>query len=104
MLLIPLSTRIRVKLGRLFSPDEARAAEALLESQCGSGLPLVSAQGLEGIERIRCGVLKISDGSLERLRAAVKLANTDWRDVLVGAGFADSVHAHESWLEDGFDH
>jgi len=34
---------------------------------------------------------------MEKLRAAVKLANADWRDLLVAAGFADSVDAHKHW-------
>ena len=34
---------------------------------------------------------------MEKLRAAVKLDNADWRDLLVAAGFADSVDAHKHW-------
>jgi len=34
---------------------------------------------------------------MDKLREAVKLANTDWRDLLVAAGFADSVDAHKHW-------
>ena len=34
---------------------------------------------------------------MEKLHRAVKLAKTDWRDLLVAAGFADSVHAHKHW-------
>jgi hypothetical protein len=34
---------------------------------------------------------------MEKLGAAVKLANADWRDLLVAAGFADSVDAHKHW-------
>jgi hypothetical protein len=39
----------------------------------------------------------LSEGSLGKLCAAVKLAKTDWRDLLVAAGFADSVDAHKNW-------
>jgi hypothetical protein len=28
-------------------------------------------------------------------------ANTDWRDVLVAAGFANEVLAHRRWFEEG---
>jgi hypothetical protein len=41
--------------------------------------------------------LKLSGGRMDKLREAVKLANTDWRDLLVAAGFADSVDAHKHW-------
>lgn len=29
--------------------------------------------------------------------AAIALANLDWRDLLVAAGFADDIHAHARW-------
>jgi hypothetical protein len=94
-----LSVKVRAKLEQLFPHQQRTAAAELLEAECGAGLPLISSQGAEGIERIHCAVLKISEGSLEKLHAAVQLANTDWRDVLVAAGFADSALAHLSWLE-----
>lgn len=96
---IALTIRTRTKLEQLFSQDQISEAVDLLEAKCGTGLPLIDAQGAEGIERIRCAVLKISDGSLEKLHEAVQLANTDWRDVLVAAGFAESLRAHLSWLQ-----
>ena len=94
-----LSGKVRAKLEQLFPHEQRTAAAELLEAECGAGLPLIDSQGAEGIERIRCAVLKISEGSLEKLHAAVQLANTDWRDVLVAAGFANSALAHLSWLE-----
>ena len=94
-----LDCKTLAKLEQLFPKEQRTAAAALLETHCGTGPPLVTAQGLEGIERIRCAVLKISEGSLEKLHAAVQHANNDWRDVLVAAGFANNVLAHLSWLE-----
>jgi hypothetical protein len=95
----PLACKTRAKLERLFAREQRAEAVALLEAKCGNELPLIAAQGIEGIERIRCAVLKISDGSMEKLLDAVQLANIDWRDVLVAAGFANSTRAHLSWLE-----
>lgn len=97
---IPLSIRVKARLEQLFPQEQRPEAVCLLESKCGAGLPLIEAQGAEGIERIRCAALKISDGSLEKLHEAVQLANTDWRDVLVAAGFAESMLAHLSWLQE----
>jgi hypothetical protein len=96
---IPLTISTRAKLDQLFPQEQRSEAVDLLEVKCGGGLPLIEAQGAEGIERIRCAALKISDGSLEKLHEAVQLANIDWRDVLVAAGFADSTLAHLSWLK-----
>ncbi|MDP3939643.1 MAG: hypothetical protein Q8R92_16120 [Deltaproteobacteria bacterium] len=35
--------------------------------------------------------------NLAKLVDAIALAQTDWRDVLVGADFAEDPLAHESW-------
>ncbi|HEV2199940.1 MAG TPA: hypothetical protein VGR73_08965 [Bryobacteraceae bacterium] len=48
-------------------------------------------------ERVRFAALKFSDGELEMLESAVKLAQTDWRDLLVATGFANDVGAHRKW-------
>ena len=53
-----LSVAIRAKLVQLFPPEQVSAAVALLENGCGSGLPLIAAQGIVGIERVRCAVLR----------------------------------------------
>jgi hypothetical protein len=49
------------------------------------------------LERIRFAALKLSAGNLEALRSAVGLANRDWRDLLMAAGFGRDVDAHRSW-------
>jgi hypothetical protein len=97
-----MAPETRRKLERLFPPGQWQTAIALLESECGSNLPLIDKQGAEGIERVRCAALKLSGGSLEKLRTAVRVSQSDWRDVLVAAGFGHSVVAHLAWLkEDG---
>jgi hypothetical protein len=47
-----------------------------------------------GSERMQSAIVLCAAGDLERLRCAVRLANADWRDVLVNAGLAD-----EDWRE-----
>jgi hypothetical protein len=47
---------------------------------------------------VRFAALKLSEGRLDRLEEAIKLAQTDWRDLLVAAGFAHDVEAHLNWL------
>jgi hypothetical protein len=37
---------------------------------------------------------------MDKLADAVRLANKDWRDLLVAAGFAESVDAHKDWKYD----
>jgi hypothetical protein len=86
------------KLETLFPQKERAAAVALLEKECGNTLPLADNLGIDGIERIRCAALKISSGSMNKLKSAVKVANTDWRDFLVAAYFANDLNSHRHWL------
>jgi imidazole glycerol phosphate synthase subunit HisF len=43
-------------------------------------------------ERIRAAIVLLANGDLGKLRDAIELAKTDWRDLLVAAGLA-----HADW-------
>jgi hypothetical protein len=83
---------------RLFPPEHREEVCEILARECGDNLPLTGppAPG-RGHERIRFAALKISGGDLAKLRQAVDYAKIDWRDVLVGAGFGNSLTAHQEW-------
>lgn len=85
--------RIRV----LFPPTKHDEVAAILQNQCGNNLPFLGNETPEGLERFRFAALKLSRGRMDKLLDAVRLANTDWRDLLVAAGFADSADAHKDW-------
>lgn len=85
------------KVRALFPPTQQDEVAAILQNQCGNDLPFLGKETPEGLERFRFAALKLSRGSVDKLRDAVRLANTDWRDLLVAAGFADSVDAHKHW-------
>ena len=82
---------------RLFAEADRAGVEALLDEQCGINLPLTELWGEAQFERIRLAALKLSGGDVGRLRETVRLAQRDWRDVLVGAGFGHSLEAHQQW-------
>jgi hypothetical protein len=84
----------------IFTAENHTAIIAALEIRCGSGLPLWVSTTPEGLERIRFAVLKLSSGSLPRFERALAIANTDWRDVLVAAGFGNGLQAHINWLDE----
>jgi len=84
----------------VFRSDQQSAAVAILEAECGSNLPFMAAATAESIERVRFAVLKMSGGELSELRRALSLANTDWRDILVAAHFADDLLAHVAWFDE----
>jgi len=81
----------------MFPSTHQAAVAELLESQCGNNLPFLANETPESLERVRFAGLKLSDGHFAKLRDAVKLANRDWRDLLVAAGFANSLDAHKRW-------
>ena len=95
---VPLSEETRRRVEILFDGDDRELAEGLLVDECGNNLPLLKNLSPQKLERYRFAALKLSEGRLDKLRAAVAMAKHDWRDLLVAAGFAHDVQAHERWL------
>jgi len=81
----------------LFPIEDREAARAMLYEQCGNNLPFQQDADMYQLERYRFAALKYSDGNLVQLESAVKLAQKDWRDLLVAIGFANNVQAHRRW-------
>jgi hypothetical protein len=75
------------RIEALFDGAERELACALLVEECGNNLPFLEGLDERQLERVRFAVLKLSLSDLGRLRQEIKLAQTDWRDVLVAAGF-----------------
>jgi len=96
---VPLSANTLQLVRRIFPPPDHAAVIAALETSCGSGLPLWISTTPEGLERIRFAVLKLSAGSMSEFGRAIAIATTDWRDVLVAAGFGSSLRAHTDWFD-----
>jgi len=95
---VELSDGTRERLLALFSVCDAPDAQRLLEHECADNLPLLFPPVTpQSLERIRFAALKLSEGDLGKLHYAVDVANRDWRDVLVAAGFGNDVRAHEAW-------
>jgi hypothetical protein len=94
----PLTAEVSLRVGLLFLPEQRETASALLANECGTNLPFCANQAPAGLNRIRIAAIKLSNGDLEKLKNAVELAKRDWRDLLVAAGFAHDIHAHEEWL------
>ena len=93
-----LSAAITRRIATLFPESErAEVAERLI-LECGDLIPGADRLGPAGLERVRAAVLKIGAGSRDRLLRAIDQARHDWRDPLVGAGFAEDENAHRRWL------
>jgi hypothetical protein len=98
---VPLSDAVERRLALLFTGRGAEDARAALVDECAEKLPLCDATTPESLERIRIACLKLSGGHVTRLRAAIRDAQLDWRDVLMAAGFGHDVDAHSSWWPEG---
>jgi hypothetical protein len=89
-----LSSRARRIIERLFARAAHDEVRGVLENDCGANLPFAETLGVSGIDRVRLAVLKLSDGDLSKLRTMAGHAKGDWREVLVRAGFGQSLAAH----------
>jgi hypothetical protein len=96
-----LSTRTQGQIEVLFDAEERDAVSGILRDQCGGNLPLLDETDERDIERIRTAALKMSEGDLEKLRKAVAVARSDWRDLLVAAGFGHDPLADTRWEPGG---
>ena len=69
--------------GPLPPPDDAPALALLT----GAELPLLDAPDrARDLARVHLAILKLADGDLAELEKNVRLAEQDWRDVLLAAG------------------
>jgi len=83
----------------LFKSREAKEVSDMLENDCGTESLECEGWSPEQMERIRFSVLKMSSEGKVSLDAAIELANTDWRDLLMAAGFGEDPKAHEYWYQ-----
>jgi hypothetical protein len=96
----PLSAQTLRRAAIVFAPADLEQAHRLLVEECGNNLPFCERLDAHQLERVRFAALKLSGGRLDELRRAIALAKTDWRDLLMAAGFGQDVRAHERWLAD----
>jgi hypothetical protein len=92
-----LSKATEERIRRLFAAEWRKEAARIMEEECGNNLPFCEGLDEVQMERIRFAVLKLSEGDLEKLKIWVKDAQRDWRNVLMDAGFGESLTAHERW-------
>ena len=90
---------MRNHIVRLFPLEEQEEVAHLLRDECGTALPRTDNASSEFFERVQCAALKLSEGRVDKLYDAIALAQTDWRDLLVSAGFAEDPLAHKDWPE-----
>jgi hypothetical protein len=93
----PLSQESEERIALLFPHTERDLVRAMLVVECGNNLPGLEKVDSKVMDRFRFAALKLSEGEVSKLKKALALAKTDWRDLLMAAGFGESLSAHESW-------
>ena len=88
-----LTSGLTQRIAMMFAPGDIELVSSLLTDECSSKLTRFPVL----LDRIRYAVLKLSGGDLNELRKAIRVAQQDWRNALVFAGFAQSLDAHKSW-------
>jgi hypothetical protein len=83
----------------LFPSKHTDLVAKLLENECGDNLVFCENYSIEQMERIRLAALKLSKGDIKELQNVIALAQTDWRDLLVSAGFGSDLCAHLKWAD-----
>ena len=85
------ATRLRIEL--LFPAEQRDEVRTLLLNECGAHIT-----NREDPDRLNFAVLKLSDGNLEKLHKALRLAKRDYRDLFMASGFGYLIKAHEAWM------
>ena len=98
--MIAISTETNKRVLAQFPAEEQQVVLDILLNECGDNLPLIDPSFEQLAERIRFAVIKLSRGELDELNKWVSQAKTDWRDVLVAAGFGGGIEDHLEWWPD----
>lgn len=81
----------------LYQSREALEVCDILENECGTEALYCDGWSPTQMERIRFSVLKLVKENTMILDSAIELAQKDWRDLLMTAGFGNELNAHERW-------
>ena len=92
-----LSTRTLAIAKSLFNEMDLKIVENLLLERCANNVPGCDDWSQDSLERVWISVLKLSDGNVNKLMTAIELANTDYRDLFMSAGFGYDSQAHKLW-------
>ena len=77
-----------------------RQIRGLLETEIGQNVPFRDEASPEDMERIWFAVIRLIAEDNMCQSDVIKLARTDWRDLLMAADFAYDTGAHMTWYFD----
>ena len=97
---IGLSEKTQTLVEKLFPQSDRQQVANLLKNECGNNLPLLETYNSIQLERFQFAALKLSDGNLVKLEQQIRIAKSDWRDLLVSAGFENDAEEHKKWFNE----
>jgi hypothetical protein len=95
-----LSQNTKNLVHALFKSGEALKVCDMLENECGTEALSCEGWTPTQMERIRFAVLRLAKDKTMSLESAINLAKTDWRDLLMAAGFGNDLNAHKTWAHE----
>ena len=84
----------------MFPRSEGVVISDLLFRAVSANIPFCADSSPEEMERIRFAIIKMTKQSPLNLAVGIYLAQTDWRDLLMSAGFGDDVAQHMTWYHE----
>jgi hypothetical protein len=97
---VALTPLVEDRIVAVYEEAHREEARTMIRERCGLGLPLMHTLDPQAYDRARLAAIKLSGGTLEGLESVICNAQTDWRDVLMAAGFAHDLEAHLNWVPD----
>jgi hypothetical protein len=97
---IPLSDRTRNLISKRFSKTDGTIISDMLYRAVSANIPFCDDSSPEDMERIRFAILKMTLNSPLNLAVGIYLAQSDWRDLLMSAGFGDDAAQHMTWYNE----
>ena len=92
-----LSQNTKSIVHALYKSREALEVCDILENECGTEALSCDGWSPTQMERIRFAVIQLAKENSMSLDSAIELAQKDWRDLLMVAGFGNELNAHNEW-------
>jgi len=99
-IVIALSDKVEDVIELIFPQDIAPLVREHLLYDCAENIPFCKDHSPSQMDRIRLSALRLSNGDYGDLKKAVLLAQKDWRDLFMAAGFGHDPQAHMTWKPD----
>jgi hypothetical protein len=100
---IALSERTKHLIAKLFTKSEGVIIWDMLYRAVGQNINYCNPATPENMERIRFAILKLTKQSRLNLAVGIYQAQTDWRDLLMSAGFGHDANQHMAWYQEQMD-